>query len=226
MTYSFSYKKMDNDKMKQKIDDYSFTVIQSNTATQVQENSHNVMASGYHRVNGIADTSQLFYRLYQNGEKLPCDPTVSFSCVDGDYSDYEEANYSFGTEIRSGQESTYDTTHYIFGDYWYTNDLRDEFSSVATHIHRTNTRLAMITQLLSDALTEEQIVQLYDDLIGMEGYYHVQDYNGLPVIQFPETTKFVISQSTIDFIRKLEDILQTIITTEGNRWVFSVLQLY
>ena len=38
----------------------------------------------------------------------------------------------------------------------------------------------MITQLLSDALTEEQIVQLYDDLIGMEGYYHVQDYNGLP----------------------------------------------
>ena len=178
--FIFIQEEMDNDKMKQKIDDYSFTVIQSNTATQVQENSHNVMASGYHRVNGIADTSQLFYRLYQNGEKLPCDPTVSFSCVDGDYSDYEEANYSFGTEIRSGQESTFDTTHYIFGDYWYTNDLRDEFSSVATHIHRTNTRLAMVTQLLSDALSEEQIVQLYDDLIGMEGYYHVQDYNGLP----------------------------------------------
>ena len=33
---------------------------------------------------------------------------------------------------------------------------------------------------MSDVLTEEQIVRLYDDLIGMEGYYHVQDYNGLP----------------------------------------------
>ena len=50
------------------------------------------MASGYHRVNGIADTSQLFYRLYQNGEKLPV-IQQSFSCVDGDYSDYEEASF-------------------------------------------------------------------------------------------------------------------------------------
>ena len=37
----------------------------------------------------------------------------------------------------------------------------------------------MTVQLLGDALLS-QIIDLYDDLIGMEGYYHVQDYNGLP----------------------------------------------
>ena len=54
--------------MKQYIDDYAFTVIQTNEASQVQENSKNVMASGYHRVDGIADTSTLYYRMYQDGE--------------------------------------------------------------------------------------------------------------------------------------------------------------
>ena len=137
--------------------------------------------------------------MYQNGEKLPCDTTVSFSCVDGDYSDYEEANYSFGTEIRSGREST-SIPHTTYLEIIGTLTICEMNSPVATHIHRTNTRLAMITQFV-DALTEEQIVQLYDDLIGMEGYYHVQDYNGLPGDTISETTKFVVLQSTIDFIQ-------------------------
>ena len=170
----------DFDRMKQYIDDYAFTVIQTNEASQVQENSKNVMASGYHRVDGIADTSTLYYRMYQDGQRIICDPEVSTSCVDGDWSDFEDANGTFNSNIRSGQETEYDTTHYIFGDYWYTNDLRDELDSVSTHIHRANTRIALTVQLLSDALSNTQIIDLYDDLIGMEGYYHVQDYNGLP----------------------------------------------
>ena len=78
------------------------------------------MASGYHRVNGIA-VIQLFYRLYQNGEKLPCDPTVSFSCVD-EITPIMKKPIIHWT-IRSGQESTFDATLH-FGDYWYTNDLK------------------------------------------------------------------------------------------------------
>ena len=170
----------DIDTMLDIIDDYAFTVIQTNEASQIQENSHNVMASGYHRVNGITDTSTPYYRLYQDGEKVDCDPEVSTSCVDGDYSDFSDANQTFNVYVRSGQETDYKTTHYIFGDYWYTNDLRDEFDSVSTHIHRANTRLALTVQLLNDIMTESEIVDLYDDLIGMEGYYKVQDYEGLP----------------------------------------------
>ena len=170
----------DFDKMKQYIDDYSFTVIQTNEASQVQENSNNVMATGHHRVDGIADTSTLYYRLYQDGQRVICDPEISESCVDGDWSDYDDANETFNNNVRSGQETRYETTHYIFGDYFYTNDLRDEFDSVSTHIHRHNTRLAMTVQLLNDIMTTSEIVDFYDSLIGMEGYYKVQDYNGLP----------------------------------------------
>ena len=172
---------LDFDKMKQNIDNYAFTVIQTNEASQVQENSKNVMASGYHRVDGIADTNTLYYRIYQDGERILCDPEVSASCADGDWSNFDDANLTFNSNGgNNGQETQYKTTHYIFGDYWYTNDLRDEFGSVSTHIHRHNTRIAMTAQLLDDIMTESQIVDLYDDLIGMEGYYHVQDYEGLP----------------------------------------------
>ena len=38
----------------------------------------------------------------------------------------------------------------------------------------------MTVQLLNDIMSDSEIVDLYDDLIGMEGYYHVQDYDGLP----------------------------------------------
>ena len=171
---------LDFDMMKDLIDDYSFTVIQTNEAAQVQENGLNVMASGYHRVNGVVDDSTLYYRMYQDGDRILCDTEVSSSCSDGDWSDYDDANIVFNNNVRSGQETSYETTHYIFGDYWYTSDLRDEFASVSTHIHRHNTRIALVVQLLSDSLSESQIVDLYDDLIGLEDYYHVQDYEGLP----------------------------------------------
>ena len=170
----------DFDKMKQLIDEYSFTVIQTNEASQVQQNSRNVMATGYHRDGGVADTETLYYRIYQDGQRLLCDPEESTSCVDGDWSDFDDANITFNNNVRSGQETQYETTHYIFGDYFYTSDLREEFDSVSTHIHRHNTRLAMTVQLLNDVMSDSEIVDLYDDLIGMENYYVVQDYDGLP----------------------------------------------
>ena len=167
-----SQEELDFDKMEDMIDDYSFKVIQTNREV--------VMAEGYHRVDGIADTSTDFWRIYEDGERLLCDPLISASCVDGDWSNFDDANLTFNNEVRSGQESTYDTTHYIFGDYWYTSDLKEEFSSVSTHIHRKNTRLAIAVQLLSDSLDSDGITNLYHDLIGMEKYYSVQDYEGLP----------------------------------------------
>ena len=170
--FKTSQEEADFEKMEEMIEDYSFKVIQTNREV--------VMAEGHHRVNGIADTSVNFFRIYQDGQRLLCDPLVSASCSDGDWSDFNDANMTFNSEVRSGQESTYDTTHYIFGEYWYTSDLKEEFSSVSTHIHRKNTRLAIAVQLLSDSLDSEGITDLYHDLIGMENYYSVQDYEGLP----------------------------------------------
>ncbi|MAX46508.1 MAG: hypothetical protein CMB24_06950 [Euryarchaeota archaeon] len=170
--FKTSQEEDDFDKMEDMIDDYSFKVIQTNRDI--------VMAEGHHRIDGIADTSSDFWRIYQDSQRLLCDPIVSTSCVDGDWSNFDDANLTFNSEVRSGQESTYDTTHYIFGEYWYTSDLKEEFSSVSTHIHRKNTRLALAVQLLSDSLDSDGITNLYHDLIGMEKYYSVQDYQGLP----------------------------------------------
>jgi hypothetical protein len=169
--FTDSQENLDFDEMKDMIDDYSFKVIQTNREV--------VMAEGHHRVDGISDTSNTYWRLYEDGERILCDSVVSTSCVDGDWSDKIDANLTFNNEVRSGQESTYDTTHYIFGDYWYTEDLRSEYSSVSTHIHRKNTKLALAVQLLSDSLDSDGITDLYHDLIGLE-IYQVQDYEGLP----------------------------------------------
>ena len=169
--FETSQENVDFDEMKEMIDDYSFKVIQTNREV--------VMAEGHHRTDGISDTSNTYWRLYEDGERILCDVVVSTSCVDGDWSSLEDANLTFNNEVRSGQESTYDTTHYIFGDYWYTEDLRSEFSSVSTHIHRKNTRLALAVQLLSDSLDSDGITDLYHDLSGLK-IYDVQDYEGLP----------------------------------------------
>ena len=169
--FQSSQQNVDYDDMKQMIDDYSFKVIQTNREV--------VMAEGHHRTDGISDTSDTYWRIYEDGERILCDVVVSTSCSDGDWSSFEDANLTFNNEVRSGQESTYDTTHYIFGEYWYTEDLMSEFSSVSTHIHRKNARLALAVQLLSDSLDSDGITDLYHDLIGLE-IYNVQDYEGLP----------------------------------------------
>ena len=56
------------------------------------------------------------------------------------------------------------TTHYIFGDYWYTSDLIEEYDSVSTGIHRKNAGIALVTQMLTSALDSEEMHSLVRDL--------------------------------------------------------------
>ena len=150
----------------------SFEVFQSNDDV--------VMAKGYHQTDGVFDESTQYWRIYEDGERMLCTETLSATCVDGDWSELFEANRTFTNNIRTGADNIYDNTHYIIGDYWYTADLIEEYDSVGTNIHRKNTRLALTVQLLSLSLDAGEIIDMYDDLINLEGYYTVQDYDGAP----------------------------------------------
>ena len=63
----------DFDKLKEYIDDYA-SLLYKPMKLHKSKKTENVMASGYHRVDGIADTSTLYYRMYQDGERIICDP--------------------------------------------------------------------------------------------------------------------------------------------------------
>ena len=162
----------DLEKMENLVIESSFKVIKSNRDI--------VMAEGYHQVDGAFDTSQMVYRIYNDGEQIPCTELLSTTCQGDDWTELSEAERTFTNNIRSAQDSSSETTHYIINDYWYTEDMIEEFGSVSTNIHRVNARLALTVQLLSNSLDEGQIVDLYHDLINMEGYYSVQDYYGAP----------------------------------------------
>jgi len=165
--FVFIETKVDNDAMIDKIIESSFEAYKTNTDV--------VMARGYHSGN-----SEPVYRIYEDGERMICTEDLSISCVDGDWSDEFEANRTFSNNIRTGKNTVLATTHYIIGDYWYTSDLVDEFDSVSTNIHKKNARLALTVQHLDESLTSSEIIDLYDDIIGMEDYYEVQDYEGAP----------------------------------------------
>jgi|SaaInlStandDraft_2_1057019.scaffolds.fasta_scaffold01035_5 asparagine N-glycosylation enzyme membrane subunit Stt3 len=158
---------VDNDEMISYIRENSFEAYKTNTDV--------VMARGYHSGN-----TEPVYRIYDDGERMICTEDLSISCVDGDWSDEFEANRTFSNNVRTGKNTVLSTTHYIIGDYWYTSDLVDEFDSVSTNIHKKNARLALTVQLLDKSLTSAEIIDLYDDIIGMEDYYEVQDYDGAP----------------------------------------------
>ena len=128
----------------------------------------------------ISNGAETLYRIYEDGERMLCTSVLSETCIDGDWSQEFEANRTFSNNVRTGQDTVLATTHYIIGDYWYTADLVEEFDSVSTNIHRKNARLALTVQLLNESLTSSQIINLYDDIIGMEGYYDVQDYDAAP----------------------------------------------
>ena len=145
-----------------------------------QTNDNIVLAVGHHQTDGVFDDSSQYWRIYEDGERMLCTEVLSATCVDGDWSEQSEANRTFTNNIRTGADNVYVTTHYIVGDYWYTADLIEEYDSVATHIHRKNTGLSLTVQLLSLSLDDGQIIDLYDDLINLEGYYSVQDYDGAP----------------------------------------------
>ena len=149
----------------------------------VQTNRDIVMAEGYTHDAGVFDGSTKVYKIWKGSETIPCTDDISTSCVGDAWSSMDQANITFNNNVRTSEETVVGRTHTIFGEYWYTDDLIDEYASVSTSIHRQNARLAMATQLLTaafDANPDNTIHDLYNDLINLEGLYNVQDYEGAP----------------------------------------------
>ena len=122
--------------------------------------------------------ANIYYKVYENGEAVPC-PTESDCVGDYYYKNEGDAQSAFNRNVRSTADTESNTTHYVFGDYWYTSDLVEEFDSVSTAIHRKNSGIALITQLLTSSLNSEELHALYVDLSNND-VYTVQDYNGAP----------------------------------------------
>ena len=111
---------------------------------------------------------------------IPCENPSTEFCFNGDYVSEDSANSTFRNNADVSSTEVTDVTHYTFGDYWYTPDLVEEYDSVSTSIHRQNAHIALVVQLLTNGLDEEQVVDLYHDIIELEDNYEVQDYNGAP----------------------------------------------
>ena len=151
--------------------DRSFKVIEVNNDV--------VMAEGRLIEDGVFGKNlNTYYMVYENGEAIPC-PTDDDCEGDYAFANYAEAQKVFGSNTRALSDTQENTTHYIFGDYWYTSDLVEEYDSVSTGIHRKNAGIALVTQMLTSALDSEELHSLYVDLSNND-IYTVQDYNGAP----------------------------------------------
>ena len=156
--------------LKDDVVDRSFQVVKTNRDT--------VLAQGHHMdFNGIVDTSATYYRVYKEGQILPCVVSTGVDCAGTDYVDITAAESTFTNNVRSSGDTVEETTHYIIGDYWYTADMIEEYESVSTAIHRKNAKLALAVQLFTSVLDTNELVNMYDDLINLE-IYKVQDYEG------------------------------------------------
>ena len=156
------------------IEERSFNVVKSNRNV--------VMAEGYTHVAGIFDDNKV-YKIYKDGEAIPCTDALSNSCEGDAWSSMEQADITFNNNVRTSEETVEGRSHTIIGEYWYTDDLLDEYLSVSTSIHRKNARLALATQLLTSALDAHPVYNihdLYNDLINLNSPYKVQDYEGAP----------------------------------------------
>ncbi|MBT3971894.1 MAG: hypothetical protein HOE92_06725 [Euryarchaeota archaeon] len=144
-------------------------------------NQDAVLAKGQHLVNGIHDEdAPVVWQIYQNQELVACSGS-DYDCDGSAYVNEDDARRIFEspTFIRTADENVDGTTHYIIDDYWYTSDIVDEFESVSTNLHRKNARLALTRNLLTSILSEQQLVDLYADLMDNE-MYQVQNSEGLP----------------------------------------------
>ncbi len=169
--------------MQTTFDESMIDFIELRSFNVLKTNRNIVMAEGHPSNAGIFDADTTIYRIYKDGTPLPCTEEFSSSCSGDAWSSMPEANITFTNNIRTPEETEMGRTHSIFGDYWYTADLIDEYLSVSTSIHRKNARLAMATQLLTEAFDSHPtatIHDLYNDLINMEGAYKVQDFEGAP----------------------------------------------
>ena len=165
---------MDFDDMADVVVDHSFKVFKSKGDAY--------MTSGYPLdANGIPDESLgIHYRVWADGEIIPCDNPSEEFCRNGDYVTEESANSTFRNNADVSAEEVSDVTHYTFGEYWYTADLVEEYGSVSTDIHRSNAHIALVVQFLINSLTDDEVVDLYHAIIELEDNYEVQDYNGAP----------------------------------------------
>ena len=169
--------------MQTTFDESMVEFIEKRSFNVVKTNRDVVMAEGYTHEAGLFDPNTKVYKIWKDSEPIPCTEALSTSCVGDAWSSMEQADITFNNNVRTSEETVEGRTHTIFGDYWYTDDLLNEFSSVSTAIHRHNARLAMVTQLLTaafDADDDHTIHDLYNDLINLEGLYKVQDYEGAP----------------------------------------------
>ena len=152
--------------------DASFHVVQTNRDT--------VMTTGYKLNDDGTSSTDERWRLWKDGAILACAESLASSCDGSDFISQEDANRTFNNNVRLTTDTQFEVTHYVFGAYWYTADLAEEFNSVSTHIHRSNARLAMTVQLLTNGLEEAEMMNLYTDVIGLDKAYSVQDYDGAP----------------------------------------------
>ena len=165
---------MELDDMIEVLTDHSFEAFKNKGDTY--------MTRGYPLdANGIPDKSLgMHYRVWADGELIPCENPSTEFCSNGDYVSEEAANSTFRNNADVSSTEVSDVTHYTFGDYWYTADLVEEYDSVSTSIHRQNAHIALVVQLLTNGLDEDKVVDLYHEIIELEDNYEVQDYNGAP----------------------------------------------
>ena len=172
--------------METRSDEGMIEFIQDRSFSVVKTNRNIVMATGHQHVAGIFDADTLVYRLYKDGVQLPCESETTGICLGDDWLDKSAAEQSFSNNIRSADDTVESASHTIFGEYWYTEDLIEDYLDVATSIHRKNSRIAMVTQLLTAALDAREDVTIHDmyhdimDVGGEEGNYDVQDYEKAP----------------------------------------------
>ena len=169
--------------MQTTFDESMIDFVEKRSFNVIKTNRDVAMAEGYIHEAGVFDASQKVYKIYRDQEVVPCTEGLSNSCIGDAYTSMNEADITFGNNVRTATETVEGRTHTIFGDYWYTEDLLEEFNSVSTSIHRKNARLAMAVQLLTEAFDAHPtatIHDLYYDLISLEGLYRVQDYQGAP----------------------------------------------
>ena len=144
-------------------------------------NSEVILTEGHPVVDGVADrTAPELYFLYEDRDLIPCTGEDGQSECSGDaFTSLERAEIEFDRNVQKTDDTRDNTTHYIVGDYWYTSDLIEEYDSVSTGMHRKNSGLALVTQLLTGALDSEDLHTLYSELMS-NAIYSVQDHEGAP----------------------------------------------
>ena len=135
------------------------------------------LARGFENVDGMK-TDNYVWRVYE-GEKQLGEDYSSESEARAAFED-RTANRNVITEYENPDNGkTYNASHYVVGDYWYTSDIIEEFNDVGSSIHRQNAQIALATQVLTGALDSKKLNDLYSAIMDLD-IYEVQDSEGAP----------------------------------------------